>query len=228
MQQPEDKRKEEVTFSQKVENFILKFKKQLLAGAGVIVAALIIFGIVTAVQSRRLEEYTIRTEQAQQLFQEYQEADEDQRPALAEELQSELDEIIDGINDYPALRALMISGELAYQQDRLEDAKDYFLTAAEQFSSSYLAPVAYMNAAVISEELEQLEQAIEYYQRIVDSYADEFQGVSRALLNIGRLHEAQNDTDGAVRAYQQLTSDFENTEWANLAQTRLLQIQIDM
>ena len=228
MQQPE-KKEDKLTIAQNIEQFVMNYRKQLLIGVSVIVVALIVFGIVTQVQSRRLEEYTERVEQAEELFGDYLRADEDARTALGQELEVELDEIISSMgNRYPGLRALMIYGEYHYNLERFDRARDTFKQAADQFGNTYLAPVALMNAAVASEEAGDLDQAISLYQRVVDRYVDSFHGVSRALLNIGRLYEAQGNTQAAIGAYEQLTADFSETEWAKLAQTRIIQLEIGM
>ena len=153
----------------------------------------------------------------------------EERDSISAELQSELADIIGSIRrGYPALRALMISGELAYQEERYDEAKEYFLRAADEFPRTYFAPVALMNAAVTSEKVEKIDRSIELYQRVVDSYKDTFQGVPRALLNIGRLYESQNNMNAAVIAYEQLAADFDGSEWSKLARTRLIQIEIGM
>lgn len=230
MQQPEKKPKEKLSTSEKLEQFLQKNRKPLLISVSVIVLGLIVFGIVTTVQSRRMTDFTERVETVQQRFnQEYTSADADERDAISAELQSDLADILGSVRrGYPALRALMISGELAYQEERFADAKEYFLKAADEYSRTYLAPVALMNAAVTSEKLEDIDRSIELFQRIVDSYSDTFQGAPRALLNIGRLYETQENIDAAVIAYEQITEDYAGSEWAKLARTRLIQIEIGM
>ncbi len=229
MQQPEKKKKDELSLSQKIEQLVIRYRKQLLISVSVIVAVLVIFGIVTQVQSRRLQEYTVRVEQAEQLFRDYLSSDDDARTALAEELETELDDIISSMSSkYPGLRALMIYGEYYYNLEDYGQSMDKFKQAADQFSSTYLAPVALMNAAVASERSGDSDQAISLYQRVVERYADSFHGVSRALLNIGRLYEGRNNIQAALEAYEQLTVDYSESEWAKLAQTRMIQIEVGM
>jgi len=229
MQQPEKNKGEEFTFTEKFEQFLIKNRKPLLIGVSVVLLGLIIFGIASTVQERRITEYTERVEQAQDLFEDYRQADDEQKAEISSELQNELYDILDRMDGaYPGLRALHILGELAYQEDRYDDAKEYFLRITNDFPHTHLAPVSLMNAAVISEQLEDYEGAISYYQQVAERYSNEYHGAPRALLNIGRLYEELDDTSAALQAYEQLTAEYQNTEWANLAQTRIIQLEIGM
>ncbi len=220
---------EQLTVTAKIEQFIIRFRKQLIIVVSVLAAVLIIFTIVSVVTTRRTDAYTVRVEEAQELFNTYKAADEQNRAELAEQLTEELEEIIArNRRNYPELRAIYLSGQLAYQEGRHEDAAGFFGRAADQYSNTYLAAPALVNQAVALELAGKPEAAIESYQRLADRHKGTYQGIPRAMLNMGRLYESLDNVSAARSVYEQLSADYADTEWGKLAQSRLIQLDIGM
>ena len=49
--------------------------------------------------------------------------------------------------------------------------------------------------------------------------------VSHAYFSLGRVLEAQGDYAGAAEAYKTIKDKFSDDDWANLATTRLIELQ---
>lgn len=69
-------------------------------------------------------------------------------------------------------RAYSLIGDAYMEQSDFENAADYYTRAADYEPSQYFSPTYLMKAAVAFEKLNQPEQAIEAYQKIIDEYQD--------------------------------------------------------
>ena len=118
------------------------------------------------------------------------------------------------------VRANMLCADLAYQQEKYEDSAKYWEAVAAKSKKSYTAPLAYFNAAVSYENINDLDNAEKYYKYAVS--AKDFLMASHAEFSLGRVREAKGDTDGAIEAYRSLLGKNPDTSWGNLAKTRLI------
>lgn len=126
-------------------------------------------------------------------------------------------------SSYPAMKAEYLLGLIALKQDTFDDALDHFTTVAfnKRRAESHLQSLALFNAAVSAEQLGDSALAMEYYQGVYDTYEDAPQR-SNALFNLARLHESNGQVDLAKALLQQLIDEFEQSEFAKLAQSRLV------
>ncbi|MCR5725073.1 MAG: tetratricopeptide repeat protein [Treponema sp.] len=118
------------------------------------------------------------------------------------------------------VRANMLSAEIYFQQNQFDKARESWLSAARAKKGAYTAPLAYFNAAVCSEKLNDLESAVSYYTAA--SEAEDFLLVDHALFSLGRVNEAVENVAAAKAAYEKLTDTHPESSWANLAKSRLI------
>ena len=121
------------------------------------------------------------------------------------------------------VRANMLSAELAYILADYEDAVSYYDAAIAKGKKSYTAPICYYNKASCYEELGKNAEAAEAYRAAAEF--PEFAMVSHAYFSLGRVLEAQGDYAGAAEAYKTIKDKFSDDDWANLATTRLIELQ---
>lgn len=121
------------------------------------------------------------------------------------------------------LRANMLCAEIAYQQEKYEDAVNYWNATISKGKKSYTAPLAYFNIAACYEELNNLDAAAENYKMAADN--ESFAIKNHAKFSYGRVLEAKNDFAGAVAAYTELFDSNPDDTWAKIAKTRIIYLQ---
>ena len=122
------------------------------------------------------------------------------------------------------VRANMLSAELAYILEDYEGAIDYYSAAIAKGKKSYTAPICLYNKAVALEELKKLDEAAESYKAAAEF--DEFGMASHAYFSYGRVLEALGRTAEAAEAYQTIVDKFASDDWANVAKTRLIELEV--
>ena len=123
-------------------------------------------------------------------------------------------------------RAWSIIGQIYSAKKMWKEAEDAWFKAAAVASETYLAPIAFFNAAVAAEEQGNLEKAIKLLENSV-SHTFAFPAAPRAQFSIGRLNEKLGKFSAALEAYRQVVIKWPYiTGWANLAQSRIIAIEI--
>ncbi|MFP4490633.1 MAG: tetratricopeptide repeat protein [Spirochaetaceae bacterium] len=217
---------EELTLKDKVTRFLSTYRNVIIALSVVILVALAAVAIYTLVMNNRIEESSIMAEELQESFEEWQSADNDEKAELEENIVSDAEDIISQYGSlYAAARAHMVLGKLHAENDEWEDAEDRFLTVSESFPKSYLAPVSLLSAAACREETEDLEGAVELYQRVEADYSENSPAAAQAVFSAGRVYERLDRTDKALGAYNSIVDNFSNSSWTNLARSRIIYLE---
>lgn len=121
------------------------------------------------------------------------------------------------------VRANMLSAELAYILADYEATVSYYDAAYAKGKKSYTAPLCLYNKAVALEELNKLDDAALAYKAAADF--PEFGMASHAYFSYARVLETKGDISGAAEAYKALNDKFTDDDWANVAKTRLIELQ---
>jgi tetratricopeptide (TPR) repeat protein len=154
----------------------------------------------------------------------------DLRPFLKEEdreddVQSLLADLNKFVNNKFGLaegRGWTIIAQIHSERDEWQQAEEAWNSAAKAAANSYLAPVAYFNAAAAAEEQGKLEQAIELLEKSI-SAGFEFPAAVRAQFSIGRLNEKLENIPEAIIAYRLVVSKWPKlTGWPELANSRII------
>ena len=120
-------------------------------------------------------------------------------------------------------RANMLCAELAFKQEKYDEAAAYWKAAASKSKKTYLAPIAYFNLAVCYENLGNNDLAVENYKLAAND--ESFVMRTHAMFSYGRLLETKGDFSAAAEVYTELNDKFAGNSWANLAKTRLISLQ---
>ncbi|MBQ5780336.1 MAG: tetratricopeptide repeat protein [Spirochaetaceae bacterium] len=150
----------------------------------------------------------------------------EEKKTKEDEVISSLEKFIEENKNYPGaiLRANMAKADIHFDKGEFEKARDAYIAAAETFSDVYISGIAYYNAAVACEELNDLENSAKYFKLSYEQ--KDFALVSHAMFNAGRILDTLKKYDEAAAIFKELTEKFPEDPWADLAKSRLLAMEV--
>ena len=219
---------EELSFNEKLSEFINKNRKSLLIGLIAIFVVLAGFIITSVVRGKLLSNALSELDGFSRKYAELKPyiSNEDSDDIIKQVellvLLEELTAFQSKNSGFPLARAYSMSADIFAEQKRWAEAEEAWLNAAIAASKTYLASISFFNAAVASEEQGNIDSAIAHYTKALDS-GDNFPSAARAQFSIGRLEESRNNKDAALEAYGDVLNKWPNDPvWSNLAQSRIL------
>ena len=214
---------EEMTASKKLAGFIEKNKKAFIAILIVLVCCLIGYIIFASVaksnKSKNLQALDEISYELTSKSSDLEDAEIEARIATALEKAAPLTKK----GGVVGARANMFCAELAFKQEKYEDAANYWKDAAAKAKKSYLAPISYFNLATCYENLGNVDAAMENYKLAADN--NDFVMRTHAMFSYGRILEAKADYTKAAAAYTELNDNFPSDSWAKLAKSRLISLK---
>ena len=214
---------EEMTASKKLAGFIEKNKKAFIAILIVLVCCLIGYIIFASVaksnKSKNLQALDEISYELTSKSSELEDAEIEARIATALEKAAPLTKK----GGIVGTRANMFCAELAFRQEKYEDAANYWKEAAAKAKKSYLAPISYFNLATCYENLGNVDAALENYKLAADN--NDFVMKPHAMFSYGRILETKGDYATAAAAYTELNDNFPSDSWAKLAKSRLISLK---
>ena len=226
-------KKEETTASGKIAsnfNMFLIAKKRILIGIAVALVVIVIgLWIGLTVAENRADSMQLSIDNLQDTYSEWNFL-EDKTTSEAKEMKdslvTDLTDLADKSGDsYPVLKATYLLGLIAYDGGEYDQALAHFLEVAKKGEGTYLESLSLYNAGVVSEQLGNTDKALEYYQTIYDTFGSDAAESAKALFSVARLQEAKGDVELARAVLQQLADEFPSSEYAKLAQTRLVTLR---
>lgn len=219
-----EEKTEELTLKDRVIQFLSTYRNVLIGGGIVIVVVLVSLAIYTAVMSNRIESSSVAAEELSSSFEEWKNAEEEEKmSSLEKEIRSKGNEIISSYSNlFAAARAHMVLGQLAVEKENFSKAEEQFLSVADNFSDTYLAPVSLMSAAVSREKQQNYKGAVELYRRVEENYAELSPAAPHALFSVGRLSERLDNREDALEAYNKLVDNFSSSNWTKAARSRII------
>ena len=205
---------EEKTVEQKLINGISSFfeknlKTIIIAVAAVVVVVLAIVIIVSATSNSK-DSAQIKISEMEEKYTELVSAEEPDWDSF----ETELSAMVKG-DSYPSVKASYLLGLAHYDQAEYEEARDAFKKAYELNKKIYLAPLSLVNEAACEEALCNTTAAIALYSTIVSDYPES--GVAaKALFNAGRIYYEQGNTELAKTYFEQVSTDYPNSEYGKL------------
>jgi len=214
----------ELTFKERINEGLSRHWRMvtmIFALVLVIMAVVLVFGYLNR---SKVEDSAMLAEDIQDSYTAWmQESPEDRDNTELEEM------ILNAIEDYPkmfaAQRALFTRGLMALENEDWDVAADSFITIADKWEDSYLAPVSLFNAGSAKEEAGDVESASALWQRLVDNYAEVSPDAPEALFNLGRIAENMGDSEKALGYYKDVNSRFPKSRWTDLSKSRILVIE---
>jgi tetratricopeptide (TPR) repeat protein len=216
-------KKETVSFSDALVEFIRKNRKVLVVGAIVCAAVLAGiaagFGIRENMTSRKISRVEALSERYEELRFDINETENE---ADVQALLDDLDALASKSGGFAGARSYSLIAGIHADRKNWAEAEKAWILAARKGAGGYLAPVSWFNAAVAAEEAGDIESAIAHYNEAL-AFADSFPGASKAQFAIGRLEEGRGNRDAALEAYRVLIEKWPlDTIWSNLANSRII------
>lgn len=118
------------------------------------------------------------------------------------------------------VRANMAAAELAFSKGEWVSAAKYWTVAAQKSKKSYTGSLCYFNAGVANENALNIDAALDSYKNAISS--EDFLLKAHAQFSLGRLEEEKGEKKAALDAYQKLVNDAPETQWGQLAKTKVL------
>lgn len=219
-----------LTVTDKLNNFIQKNRKKLFIGLASAIAILAVLIIGISVRDKLQENALSQADGFNKRYEELKafinsdDIDAIQKQADIAILLVDLESFAGKKSGYPAAWAYSISADIFGDQKKWDDAEKSYINAAKAAGKSYLAPVSFFNAAVAAEEQGNIDTAIEYYNKALD-FGNAFAAAARAQFAIGRLEESRDNKTAALIAYNTLLAKWPGDPvWTNLAQSRIIVI----
>jgi predicted negative regulator of RcsB-dependent stress response len=218
-----DVKKEQRGFGDVLADLIQRNRRGLLTGAIVIVVLVTGFIAGNALRSSLREKANGAVEDFAQRYEVL--VIDLNEPEKAEEVTTLLDELAafaGKTSGYAGARAYSLAASVYAEQKNWAQAESAWRSSAKKAGNSYLAPVSLFNAAVAAEEQGNLETALDLYAESA-AHSAGFPAAARAQFAIGRLREAQGDTQAALEAYKLIPEKWPGeSSWSNLAQSRII------
>lgn len=215
--------KEKDTASSKLSDYIGKNKKVIIIAGVVIIAGVLIFTLVNLIGNK------VKSKNLNALDQIENSYVSDIASLEGDELKAKQDEVLKSLEAYTGksgvvgTRANMLSAEIAFASETYDSAVKFYEAATKQ-KKVYTAPVVYYNAGVCYEKLGMNDKAEEAY-KTASSFED-FVLYAHAMFSYGRILEAEGKVEDAVKVYTELNDKQPNDEWAKIAKTRIIALQL--
>lgn len=121
------------------------------------------------------------------------------------------------------VRANMLAAEIAYSNKDYESAANYWVTAASRDKKSYTNGLCLFNAGSAFEEIDKLDSALDCYTKASNNKDNLL--ASHAKFSAARVMESKGDTAGALEAYKDINDKSPDTQWGQLAKTRVIALE---
>ena len=215
---------EKKSLSENLGDFILRNLRVIFVFCGVLLLGAVCAVVVISVNEKTIEKGLGKIDLiSYELTNKSYDLSETEIVARQDKALSSLSELV-GKSGIVGVRANMLSAEIYYQKKDFENARSAWLAAAQKGKNTYIAPIAFFNAASCSEELGNLDDAAAGYKSA--SEVKDFYEAAHALFSLGRVQEAKEDFVAAAASYQALVDKSPEDSWAKLAKNRLVSLKI--
>jgi tetratricopeptide (TPR) repeat protein len=208
-----------------INEFVRKYRKPIVISLGVLV--LLLAGTVASLSL--VDVFRKKAISAAEEFNRRYEAlrfslTDESKASEVEALLAELNVFAPKTSGYAGGRAWSIIAGIHSDKKEWAEAETAWSSAAKTASKTYLAPIAYFNAAVAAEEQGKNGEAIELYTQAI-THPAAFPAAARAQFSIGRLKEPEDEA-AALEAYRAVISDWpSDTVWTSLAHSRIIALE---
>lgn len=206
----------------KLENFIFKNRKAIITVAAVAIVAAIAVCVVVGITDAQTKKGLAAVDQIEFAYTaKSAELSDSEVSARQDKALSEIEGLC-GKSGIVGVRANMLCADINFAKKNYAEALNAYLAAAEKGKKSYTAAICKFNAAVCQEELGKNEDAVKTF--IDAAETKDFLLASHAYFNAARIQETLGLVNEAAETYRKVTEKY-NDPWANLSQSRLIDLQ---
>lgn len=216
---------EKVTFGSKLNSFMEKNKKIVISVFILLVVAVVAVVVVDSVSTKtKLKGLAKLDEITYTLTKDAQNAEDS---VISEKIAAAKESVAPYLNKggIVGARANFIAAEVAVLESNYSDALNYYSKAASKAGKSYLGPVLTYNTGYCYEMTGDKENAVAAYKEAAAN--EDFLLRSHAQLNVGRVYEDMGKVQEAYDAYAEVVNRSPDMEWAKMAKTRMLALEIE-
>ena len=220
-----EKKFEKATASERLSQFMLRHRMQIIILTAAVVTGIIVYGISAAVVSSSTAKGLSFVDTVEYDF------TKDSDALSGSEIETRRSDAMTKLAPYLSkggivgVRANMLAADIAYARKDYAAAKSYWTAIAAKGAKSYTAPLAYYNMAVCDENIGNLADAAASYGKAAD--VKDFQLASHARFSEARTYESLGDYKKASESYAKLSAGALGDAWTNLAETRLIALKAE-
>lgn len=222
----QEKSEDQSSFTQKINDFLSKYRVVFVTALIVLVVALVGLFVVTAVRESNskaayesVEDILAQWETAR--------ADADKTGLASKEdgFISSLQKVASSNkHSFGGARAYMTVAEIYFSRKDWKNALDQYVASAKAAPKAYTAGLSYFNAGICADELGNADDAVKYLNQAIA--LDNFAMKPRAMFNIARIEEQRSKTDAAIAMYEKIAEQYPDDEWTLLAKSRVIALKI--
>ncbi len=214
---------EQASSAELVMQAIIRIRIPLIVISVLVLAAILIGFTLQYVREARMEASAELVTQLDSSYQSWVAAEgEDTAEEHYEEFLTAYEEAVDNYSDmYAGLFARFLSAQIDFANQDYSAAADAFLEIAATDRDSHLVAMSAMNAGVAYEESGDVNAAQTAYENYLDSFSETSPETPRVLFSLGRISE-ETDIQASIEWYERLTDTYPNSEWTNLAESRII------
>jgi tetratricopeptide (TPR) repeat protein len=207
-----------------ITNFLQKYRTVLIALVGLIIVVVAVLAIWSQVDAGTKVTFAGQIEKSESDFATWAaEVDAGKKADLAKTLETELADIEKNAPaGYGLSKAWFVQGNYLAAQKKWADASKAYKTVYDKDKTSYLAPIALVNAAVSLEEAGDNAGALAIYTQFDADYSADQLLAPQVFFTEGRLLEVEKKTPEAVTAYKKLLEKYPDSNWTKLGRDRIL------
>lgn len=207
----------------KLENFIFKNRKAIISAAAIVCAAALVICVFVGVKDSKAKKGLEALDKIEFAFTSKSFDITDEEVAARQEKALADVAAYCSMGGIVGVRANYLAADIYFEKKDYASALDSYVLAASKGKKTYVSPICSFNAGVCCEELGKNEDAMKYFAEA--SEADDFYLAAHALFNVGRIQESLDKVDEAYATYKKIVDSYTNDSWANLAQSRIIDLQ---
>ncbi len=215
---------EKRSFTTKATDVIIKSRKAILV---VIIAAIlfaIVATIIVVVKNAAVKEGLSQLDSLEFKYESLLESSDTFSEERLEIL-SDAKKLADESNSVVKVRSSLLVASINFEIENWQDARDAYITAFDADTNAYTAPLSLYNAAICSEELNELDLAIQYFDQAVE-YED-FSLSARAMFNAARIEDTRGNYQQAYDRYVSINDKHATSEWASVSMSRAIALRAE-
>lgn len=208
-----------ITTTGKLISWAREHMTQLLVGSGMFLGLLI---LVASYGYYKQKQSDAATQLYNQAMLKYKNAGGEKDPAAAlAAAQADLEQLTRDYGGQPAGKlGRIMYGNLTLAAQARDEAVAIYISALKDFGSDIsLANFIYNGLGAAYSQKGDFTAAIEHYEKIVSSTSPVLK--DSALFHLGRLYEAMEQSDKSQEAYRQLSTDFPDSMFAEIAKDKI-------
>lgn len=215
---------EKVKLSIRMNDFLRINRKPIFVVLIVVIATVVGLGVFTSIQKSLASNAAAMYEALNTKYTEWQsETVEDAKLTKGNGVLTDIENLLKKYkSSYSAQKALLLKAELLSARKDFKGAEEAYLLLAKNYSKSFLAPTALINAAAMAEEGGNKDNALKLLQQAETEFKPDTIGINRALFNIGRIFEEMKQFENASGAYSKLIVKGMDDDWTKLAHDRII------